>query len=388
MRILQLITRRQRRGAEVFAAQLADQLARRGHEVLLLGLYPPPEDPLQPEVAGADDLANLPQGRLSPGGVHAVHSYIRRFRPDLVQANGSATLKYSSLAKRLQRGRWPLVYRNISLASYWLRYPGHRAWGRWLVRAVDHVVAVSDETRADFRRTYAVPAARISTIPIGVHVPEQLVKDLARARLRHLAGLPAGVEILVHIGSYSPEKNHLWLLEAFTRLTRERDAAHLLLFGDGPLRGAVEAAIQERGLTERVHVLGRRSDVSELVAGADLLVLPSRIEGIPGVILEAAAQGVPAVATAVGGMHEALRDGSTGILVPLDAQDAFVSTVVALLEDEVRREQMGRAARAFVSERYAMEKVVDAFERLYQELVGERLQLAPAPVGQGLRASI
>lgn len=369
MRILQLVTRRQHRGAEVFAAQLGDALVQRGHQVVLAGLYAPPPNPLTPGAAATADLLDASSvGRLSPRAVGRVADFVRTGEFDLVQANGSDTLKYTALARRLRAGRWPLVYRNISLASYWLRYPGQRAWGRWLLRAVDHVAAVSEQSREDFRRTYAVPESRISTLPIGVHIPERPHREEARRRLLELAGVPADAEILAHIGSFSPEKNHLWLLESFVEIRRERPAVHLLLFGDGPLLPTVRAAVAEHGLEPSVHLLGRHADVSELVAGAELLVLPSRIEGIPGVILEAAAQGVPAVATAVGAMHEAVRDGETGVLVPLDDRPAFVGAVSGLLADPRRRRQMGVAARAYVTESFGMERVVDAFERLYEQL--------------------
>lgn len=369
MRVLQLVTRRQHRGAEVFAAHLSNALAERGHEVYFVGLYPPPPEPLAPAGAKTADLQAEPGGRgVSLARLSQLASCVRSLEPDVVQANGSDTLKYSVLVKRLQRGRWPLVYRNISVASYWLRYPGQRAWGRWLARGVDHVVAVSDESRADFARTYSVAPSRISTIRRGVHLPGRDGAAEARENLRALADLPAEAEILVHIGSFTTEKNHLWLLEVFKQIRRRRERSHLLLLGDGPLRKTVAQAVADGGLEQTVHLLGSRADADELVAGADLLLLCSTVEGIPGVILEAAARGVPSVSTAVGGVHEAVRDGETGVLVASGDTAGFVSAVVELLDDPRQRQQLGMAAHDFVRRHHDMEAVVGAFEGLYQDL--------------------
>ena len=128
MRLLQLVTRRQHRGAEVFAAQLSDGLARRGHDVTLVGLYPAPVHPVTPVAARSHDLGGRSDRPLSYDLVVKLNELIDRLNPDVVQANGSSTLKYASLAKTVSRGRWPLVYRNIGIASDWLRCPGHQWW--------------------------------------------------------------------------------------------------------------------------------------------------------------------------------------------------------------------------------------------------------------------
>jgi L-malate glycosyltransferase len=372
MRILQLVTMRQRRGAEVFATQLADALAAHGHEVVVVGLFPPPADPLSPELATAEDLLVAQDGKLSLRRVRDVEALVRRLRPEVVQANGSQTLKYSSLAKRLSAHPFPLVYRNISMASRWLRSPAHRAWNRWLVRSFDHVTSVSDESSRDFGEVYRVPEQRRSVIRRGIRIPRRVQAEAARGRLEALAGIPPGSRVLVHTGSYSEEKNHAWLVETFQRVRVARPDAHLVLIGDGSLRPDVERQVERLGLREAVHVLGMRFDAAELVAGADLFVLPSRIEGIPGAVLEASAQAVPSVVTDVGGMREAVVDGHTGILISPGDRDGFVEGVLDLLTDEARRRAMGVAARTLVQERFSMDATAAAFEELYTRLVHEK----------------
>jgi glycosyltransferase involved in cell wall biosynthesis len=372
MRILQIVTARQRRGAEVFATQLSDALAARGHEVTVLGLYPAAGPSLDPERAAWEDLRPGRVGKLNPARVADLIRYLRRVQPELVQANGADTLKYSSIAKRLGELRAPLVYRNISIASQWLRGRAHRAWGRWLAGALDHVSSVSEASGADFGRTYGVPAWRRSVTHRGILIPVGVDAEAARRELTRRAGIPPGAQLLVHVGNYSEEKNHLWLVGAFRGILTAAPEAHLVLIGDGVLRPEVEARIAQLELDHSVHVLGVQPDAAQLVAGADVFVLPSRIEGIPGVVLEAAAQAVPAVATDVGGMREAVRDGETGLLVARGDEGGFVAAVLALLADPARRCSMGAAARSLVQARFSMDVTAAAFEDLYARLVRER----------------
>jgi L-malate glycosyltransferase len=372
MRILQLVTVRQRRGAEVFATQLSDALSARGHEVVVVGLFPPPADPLTPALASAEDLGATSTRRLDVGRLRQVAAAVRRLRPDVVQANGSQTLKYSSLAKRLSPGRFPLVYRNISLASHWVHNPVHRAVGRWLASSLDHVSSVSEECGRDFGETYGVPTARRSVIRRGILIPEGLGAEDARRQLQALTGAPPEARILVHVGNFSEEKNHGWLVDAFRRIHAASPDVHLVLIGEGALRPAVEEQVAREGLRCSVHLLGMRPDAAQLVAGADLFVLPSRIEGIPGVVLEAGAQAVPAVATNVGGMPEAIDDGRTGVLVAPGDLAGFTRAVLELLADEPRRRALGVAARRLVRERFSMDATASAFEELYERLVHEK----------------
>ncbi len=370
MKIVQLVTRRQRRGAEVFAAHLSDGLVQRGHQVSFVGLYDPPTPAqiLAAEQAENYDLHGVNK-KLNLLLLRRLARYLSHVQPDLVQANGSDTLKYGVLAKRLSRGRWPLVYRNISLASHWIRTPVHRWWGRWLLRSVDQVVSVSKRSRDDYAAAYQFPSSRIAAVPRGVPTEPVYETTEARNRLAHLAAATPDQCFLVHVGSFSPEKNHQWMLQAFTEIQSRKPNTHLFLLGDGKLRPAVEAAVRRDGLAEHVHVLGNREDVSALVAGADVLLLPSLVEGIPGVILEAAVQGVPAVANDVGGIHEALKDGETGRLVPVNNEEAFKKAVIGLLENEEERRRLGRNAHAFVKDHHDVEKIIDTFEDIYAHLI-------------------
>lgn len=365
MRIVQLVTRRQRRGGEVVAADLSTALAERGHAVYFAGLNPPPAEPLTPDDVASEDVSVAPPSVLSPRIVIDLARYLRRVEPDVIQANGGYAMKYAVLAEQWSRQRRPLLYCNIGLSSDWLRKPGQRAWNRWLLRQADVTAAVSEASRTDLLDTYGIAPDRVEVVRRGV--PMNTVEtSKARAALRRELGVAGDAMLLLHVGSLSPEKNHAGLLRIFERVRAEHSGAHLVLVGDGPLRPEVERDAERLG---QVHLLGVRDDVPRLLAAADLLLLPSLTEGIPGVILEAGVQSLPSVAYHVGGVGEAIRDGESGRLIRSGDEAGFAGAVAKLMADSGQRMVMGDRARAFIETDYALARSVDSFERLYTSIV-------------------
>ena len=282
----------------------------------------------------------------------------------MVQANGGYAMKYAVLAKRWGREPWPILYCNIGLSSDWLRKPGQRLWNRWLLRQAAVTAAVSEASRADLLNTYGLDPASVEVVRRGVSM--DIVDPLeAHRTLRRELGIPEDAPVLLHVGSFSPEKNHEGLLRIVDLVRASHPDAYLVLVGDGPGRAeVVTQAVRQRG----VHLLGLRRDVPLLMAGSDLLLLPSLTEGIPGVVLEAGLQLLPTVAYDVGGVSEAVRDGETGRLIPTRDEEAFADAVNGLLADLDRRRVMGAAARAFIESDYTLAHSVDSFERLYREI--------------------
>ncbi|VAX40513.1 hypothetical protein MNBD_PLANCTO02-13, partial [hydrothermal vent metagenome] len=115
-----------------------------------------------------------------------------------------------------------------------------------------------------------------------------------------------------------------------------------------------------------------REDIRDLLIGADLMLLSSKVEGIPAVILEASVRKVPSIATNVGGVSEAVQNGQTGILVAPDDMDKLAKEACKLIADPQKRQQMGKAAKVLITERHSMEKCVDLHENLYQSLTSTR----------------
>ncbi|HEX2254617.1 MAG TPA: glycosyltransferase, partial [Thermoanaerobaculia bacterium] len=209
MRVLQIVNRAQRRGAEVFALELSRELERTGHATRVVALYAGGDLPLRPGDASLGGRAEHPLERLPgihPGLLRRLARAVEAFRPDVVQVNGSRTVKYGSLLRRLRAGSgWALVYRSIGTPGDWLRGRLHAGlYRRLVISGVDGIVAVSAATRGDLEARYA-PRAPVAVIPRGVDV-ERFVAAEERAVLRTRLGTPESAPVLIALGSLSREK--------------------------------------------------------------------------------------------------------------------------------------------------------------------------------------
>jgi glycosyltransferase involved in cell wall biosynthesis len=191
----------------------------------------------------------------------------------------------------------------------------------------------------------------------------------ARAAIRRELGL--GEEFVwLAVGRFEPAKDYPTMIAAFARLATVRPASRLLLVGQGSLRSEVEAMVRATGMEERVRFLGVRRDVPELMSAADAYLLSSAWEGMPVVLLEAAAAELPVVATRVGGVAEVVDDGTTGLLVR-SADPAVLAEAMEKMESLTpeARLAMGASGRLLVEQRYGTGRVMDMWERLYSEVI-------------------
>ena len=177
-----------------------------------------------------------------------------------------------------------------------------------------------------------------------------------RAAARAALELPDGAPILLVPARLAPVKGHLDLLAALTTVRREFPALEVICLGEGRLRTTLERRVREAGLEGALHLVGRRDDVVPWLAACDAVCLPSHVEGLPLALIEAAAAGRAAVATAVGGVPEVVVDGRSGLLVPPRDPAALARALSALLRDAPGREAMAAAARRR-AERYFDERV-------------------------------
>jgi glycosyltransferase involved in cell wall biosynthesis len=150
------------------------------------------------------------------------------------------------------------------------------------------------------------------------------------------------------------------------------DHVHFVLVGDGPLKHEIELQAKQSGIADRVHLLGDRLDAARLAAGFDVAVLASIREGLPNAIAEAMAAGVPVVATAVGGVTELIQEGRTGYLVRSGDAEAMAQRITFVLQDPAGCSGITARARRFVMNHFGMQTMVDAVERLYDELSEQR----------------
>lgn len=349
LRVLQVVASNDRRGAEVFATDLGRALAARGHMVETVALAP--------GAAGGLDVATLGTRRLSPATLRALRRQARRF--DVVVAHGSTTLPACAVA--LVGASTPFVYRNIGDPRYWSATILRRARVRLALRRAAGVVALADAARDVLVCEYGVAAERVVVIPTAVDEQRFSVPEPdARAAARRAYGLPRDAAVLAIVGALSEEKD----VGAAIAAVAELDGAHLLVVGDGPLRSVLEgqAASAAPG---RVHFAGALADPRSAYAAADLLVLTSRTEGLPAVLVEAGLSGVPVVANDVGFVGEIVEDGETGVLVPLDDRAALVAGIRHGLANAVA---LADRARGHCAARFSLGAAAARWEAVLRNL--------------------
>ncbi len=355
--VMIVVASNRRRGAEVFGSRLATGLKGHGWNTQLVGLT---ADPAGPWVDATTISERTPGdvGRFEPKVVRGLRREIQEQRPDVVLANGGATLRYAIAATRGMRNRPRIAYASIGEPSYWLRDLPHRMLQRMLHAPVDRVLAVSRMTGSQLTDLVGVPAAKIRVAHTGI--PEDFLETDAREH--------SDVLRLLFLGNISAEKDPCAAVQVLRDVAAVTPAT-LRFVGRGPLRRAVEAEAQTMGLAAQVEFTGSVEDVRPHLAWADLLVLTSKTEGFPGVVLEAAAARVPTVAYGVGGTDETLVDGETGVLVTPGNHEEFVAAVVELAGDPARRAAMGDAARRRVQEQFLMHHAVERHHELLIEML-------------------
>ncbi len=370
MKILQLVTKRQYRGAEVFAATLSDGLIRKGLSIVFAGLYSPPQKALSVNGALNIDL-NGSKGFLSRSLLKKVIACIQEHQPDIIQANGSDTLKYAVIARMFCRRKPPVIYRNISVVSTWVgSNPIKKFFYQQLFSRVDFVTSVGNESISDLRSFFGYPESKTRVIRRGIPL-EMYNRTEARADILSKLNLQETDRIVIHAGNYSKEKNHEFLLDVFKLIKERNTDVKLLLLGDGDLYQHISNKIRDQHLGDTVIQLGFQSDVARYLAAADLFVLCSKIEGVPGVILEAGAQGVPSISSDVGGVREVIRNNETGLTIRDFDPAKYADAILSLLDDRSALVEMGKRARHFVETNFNAEKNVESFIQLYSELIAK-----------------
>lgn len=305
------------------------------------------------------------------------HRLIRRVAPDVVHAHSAK----AGLAARLAvRGGVPTVYqphawsfeavegRTARLA---------RAWERRAARWTDRVLCVSEAERRTGQQAGVV--ARWAVVHNGVPEAGTGGRAAARAELSQLSGVPAHAPLVVCVGRLCRQKDQRTLLRAWSRIAEAAPDAWLALVGDGPDRR--ELGVLSESAPGRVLFAGASDEVNRWYAAADLVVLPSRWEGMALTPLEAMACGRPVVVTDVGGARESLPPQQhESCLVPPGDPDALAESVTHLLREPELREFLGESARKHVRAEFDVRQTAAEVLCVYRDLLG-----APAhtPAGSG-----
>jgi N-acetyl-alpha-D-glucosaminyl L-malate synthase BshA len=245
---------------------------------------------------------------------------------------------------------------------------------RYAIQESDGVTAISnylrEKTIADFNVTR--PIETISNfVNCDVYTPftDAVQREKACERRRHFAA--PDEPILMHLSNFRPVKRVTDVVKLFALVARERPA-QLVLVGDGPDRSQVEWLAHDLGIHSRVHFLGKQDRVNELLALADLFLMPSELESFGLAALEAMACKVPTIATRVGGVPELIDDGVTGLLFPVGDVEAMAAGALGLLNDPARLNAMREAARKTAQKRFCANLVVPRYVRFYEQILGRQ----------------
>jgi glycosyltransferase involved in cell wall biosynthesis len=236
----------------------------------------------------------------------------------------------------------------------------------------DVIVANSEAVRRDVIERERIAPDQVLVIHNGVTVrPEPTPARRAEARARW--GFKASDFVIGCVANLKPRKGIETLVRAFALRAQEQDSRlRLVLIGDGPLRSHLKRIVEEVGLASAVVFHGTEPEPWRMLAGMDLFVHPSESEGMPNAVLEAAAAGLPIVATPAGGTVEIVLDGVTGLLTPPGDESAMAAAIGQLVDDPELRGRLGAAARARAESAFGMERFVSETISLYERLTADR----------------
>jgi glycosyltransferase involved in cell wall biosynthesis len=304
--------------------------------------------------------------KFDPRSYQRLEQHVRELRPDIVQTWLFAANAYGRVAAL--RAGVPIILGGERSVDPWKsgyqfaidRFLAHRSRG----------IVVNSRGVSDFYAQHGIPEAMFRVIPNGVTLPPPATrtKDELLAEL----GLSAGTRLIAAVGRLWPQKRVKDVIWAADLLKVLYGDVHVLIIGDGPERARLERFRRLCEIEDRVHFLGERSDVPQILPHCALLWLASGYEGLPNVVLEAMAVGIPVVATDIPGTRDLVVPGETGYLVPIGDRAGLAKYANVLLERPEEAAQLGAAGRIRVAEQFSVEAMVARFAAMYRELLAGR----------------
>ena len=294
--------------------------------------------------------------------VSRLAEYFRQQQPRVVQSFLFHANVVATLAAR--RAKVPRMVTGIRVAdpSRW-----RQRVERWFTSRADKVVCVSQGVADYCRERSGFPADKLVVISNGVDLLR--FESVPPANLTEL-GVTAGRRVILYVGRLDKQKGLDWLHQkVMPRVLRELPEHDLLLVGDGPQRGGLELLTVQQRLSSRVHFAGWQSNVASILAASDLLILASRWEGMPNVVLEAMAAGMPVVATQAEGVQELLGAEATEQLCPHEDATGFAERIVRLAQDPALAAELGARNRARAATEFSLTAMVSRYAALYESLV-------------------
>ncbi|GMA15460.1 glycosyltransferase family 1 protein (plasmid) [Deinococcus metallilatus] len=303
-----------------------------------------------------------------------LRDWLRRHRVAVFHGHAGVGWEGHSALWAAREAGVPAILRTEHLPDV-ITLPRERESHRRAVAAVDRLICVSEAARQSFLAA-GFPADKLRVVHNGI-APHLGAADRPGVRAR--LGLPPDAQLVLTVARFSKQKGHRFLLEAVPAVLGRCPRAHFVWAGTGPLLGRLRARVARLGLARRVHLVGQRDDIPDLMAAADVFVLPSLFEGLPLAVLEAMAAGLPVIGTDVCGTGEAVQDGFSGWLVPPADPAALARALLEALTRPDLAAQRAAAGRARFGHEFSAGRMAAETARLYEEVLAERPRREPLP---------
>ena len=376
MRVLFLTTIMGMGGADQQLLTIVDGLRARGHEVMIVSLASLGPMGLEARQLGiATESLGMRRGVPDPRGLVRLARLVRAWRPDVLHSH----MVHANLLARAVRLIAPVPALVSTIHSVYdgglLRMAAYRLTNG----LVDQMTIVSQAAADRFIAEGIIPQELLRVVPNAVDTDRfRSVPPGTRESVRRSLGIEGQFAWLA-VGRFEVAKDYPNMLYAFARVHERHPEALLLVVGRGSLQPETEALTITLGLAGSVHFLGVRRDIPEVMSAADGYVMSSAWEGMPIVLLEAAAAGLPIVATRVGGNPEVVRDEETGFLVPPRDSESLGWAMLRLMRlSETERRTLGDRGSEYIRTHYGLSRALERWEELYREVLS-RNGLLPAP---------
>jgi glycosyltransferase involved in cell wall biosynthesis len=383
LRIARIIGRLNVGGPAVQALQLARRLEAEGFATSLIRGTEAPDEGTMDDLAerlGVRPIRVAAMRReVGPADLVALArlaAELRRLRPDIVhtEAAKAGTLGRLAALLALRNPRPPILhtFHGHSLEGYFSprRARAFLAVERFLARRTSVIIAVSEEVKADLVRIGVARAERILVLTLGLDLAPFLADEgraERRAAKRTEWGVPPGARVVTLVARLVPIKRVDRFLRIAGALAGDDPGLFFVVVGDGELRAELLASPEARRLGARLHWAGFERSMPDVCVASDCVALTSDNEGTPVSLIEAQAARVPTVSTRVGGAASVVRDGETGRLVGAEDEAGFAAAVLDVL---ARGDELGRAGRAHVRERFSLDRLARELAALYRALAG------------------
>lgn len=313
---------------------------------------------------------------------------VQKYQIDVIQTHLLRSLDFLVATLRIGAQR-PLIFWTVHNFNFALR-PEQLPRFRWLAGAkqaahswlyrrmarwVNGFIAVSNDVETGILKTIGPVQERIAVISNGVDT-RRYQAPMDRSATRRKLGFAEDAILFTVVGTLKEQKGHRYLIEAVAPLIAAAPQLHILIVGDGELRGSLEAQVRAARHESSIHFLGNRSDVPAILAASDVFVLPSLWEGLPMALIEAMASGLPVIATQVSGSQQVVDPGVSGILVPPGEVTPLREAIERLIADPGQGRRLGRAAQRRIEESYSARRQAEEhlvlYRREWSRLVHER----------------